>query len=144
MNFSEGKFESFVSTKPSGWEKDFEFRIENKRKLRRSARIAMRVLRVLRQRNMTQTALAELIKVSPQYINKLLRGYENLSFDTIDKLEVALNIKLIEVVDNDQFSIVDYSKHQLPSKPYAMATLAGKVIMHDFNYKNFEQSGKAI
>jgi transcriptional regulator with XRE-family HTH domain len=44
---------------------------------------------------MTQKALAENIGVSPQYINKVLNGQENLSLQTIAKLSDALNIELI-------------------------------------------------
>ena len=35
--------------------------------------------------------------VSAQYINKIVKGSENLSLETISKIERALNIRLIEV-----------------------------------------------
>jgi transcriptional regulator with XRE-family HTH domain len=38
--------------------------------------------------------------VSPQYINKVVRGKENLSLETICKLEHALGIQLIQVVSS--------------------------------------------
>jgi len=44
---------------------------------------------------MSQKALAECVGVSPQYINKVLNGQENLSLQTIAKLSDALNIELI-------------------------------------------------
>jgi transcriptional regulator with XRE-family HTH domain len=45
--------------------------------------------------HMSQKALAECVGVSPQYINKVLNGQENLSLQTIAKLSDALNIELI-------------------------------------------------
>ena len=36
---------------------------------------------------------------SPQYVNKLLRGTENLQLETITKIEQILDINLIQVVD---------------------------------------------
>jgi len=42
--------------------------------------------------------LADKMEVSAQYINKIVKGSENLSLETISKLENALGIQLIEVV----------------------------------------------
>jgi ribosome-binding protein aMBF1 (putative translation factor) len=36
------------------------------------------------------------MKVSPQQINKIVKGQENLTLETISKLEIALNIQLID------------------------------------------------
>ncbi len=35
--------------------------------------------------------------VTPQYINKVVKGRENLSLETISKIEKALEISLVEV-----------------------------------------------
>ncbi|QSS97811.1 multiprotein-bridging factor 1 family protein [Psychroflexus sp. ALD_RP9] len=45
----------------------------------------------------TQKELASAMECSPQYINKLLKGTENLQLETITKLEAILNISLIKV-----------------------------------------------
>ena len=73
-----------------------KFRIENKKWLSYSSNIALRVLAALEEsEQMTQKTLAEKVGVSPQYINKVLKGQENLSLQTIAKLSEALNMELI-------------------------------------------------
>ena len=80
----------------SNYLQNAKFRIENKKWLSYSSNIALRVLAALEEsEQMTQKALAETIGVSPQYINKVLKGQENLSLQTIAKLSEALNIELI-------------------------------------------------
>ena len=44
---------------------------------------------------MIKETLAQMIGVSPEYMNKILKGQENLSLETIAKLSEALNIELI-------------------------------------------------
>jgi transcriptional regulator with XRE-family HTH domain len=74
---------------------------------RRSFRIALRILTEIREQKtvngMTQKRLADALDVSPQYINKVLRGQENLTLETISKIEQVLGITLIEI---PQFSAV--------------------------------------
>ena len=47
---------------------------------------------------MKQKTLAELLGVSAQQVSKILKGKENLTLDTISKLEKVLGISIIEVV----------------------------------------------
>ena len=61
---------------------------------------------------MTQKDLAEIMNVSPQFINKIVRGQENLSLETIGKLSRALGIKLIEVVAPKSSFDVEYDAEQ--------------------------------
>ena len=80
----------------SNYLQNAKFRIENKKWLSYSSNIALRVLAALEEsEEMTQKSLAEKVGVSPQYINKVLKGQENLSLQTIAKLSEALNIELI-------------------------------------------------
>lgn len=53
------------------------------------ALLRMRVLKL------TQKALAECMGCTQQYISKILKGKENMSLDTLSKLEDALGICLI-------------------------------------------------
>ena len=46
--------------------------------------------------HITQTVLAEKMDCSQQYISKVLKGKENLSLETISKIESALEIDLIK------------------------------------------------
>lgn len=67
--------------------------------LNRSAKIAASVLAVLDQRHMTKQDLAKRMGVSAQYVSKIVRGYENLTLETISKLESALGVTLLNTVD---------------------------------------------
>ena len=89
------KLESLVSDKHSRWEERALWRNENEAWLKKSAEIALKVLREIRAKSITQKDLAERVGVSSQQINKLLKGQENMSLATICKLETALGISLI-------------------------------------------------
>lgn len=62
-----------------------------------SQQIALEVLETLSQRNITQKAFAEQLEVTPQAVNKWLRGKENFTIETIAKVEKALGIRLITI-----------------------------------------------
>ena len=91
------RLESLVSDTPSRWEERALWRKENEAWLKKSAEIALKVLREIRAQSITQKVLAERIGVSSQQINKLLKGQENMSLATICKLEMALGISLVSV-----------------------------------------------
>lgn len=78
------------------WIKEATFRQENRYWLRASSDIALAVLRTLRKKEMTQRDLAGLMGCTPQYISKILKGSDNLTLETICKMEKVLQIKLIE------------------------------------------------
>ena len=78
------------------WIKEAEYRQENNYWLRVSFSIALAVLRTLRKTGMTQREFAERMGCSPQYISKIVKGSENLTLETICKMEKVLQIKLIE------------------------------------------------
>ena len=86
----------------NGWRKQVEFRRTNKDWLKKSAKIAVKVLRSLREKKITQVQLAEILAVSPQHINKILKGRENLTLETIGKLEAALGIELVTILKSDE------------------------------------------
>jgi transcriptional regulator with XRE-family HTH domain len=43
-----------------------------------------------------------MLGVSPQQVNKILKGSENLTLDTIEKIELVLGIELITVLQEDE------------------------------------------
>ena len=49
----------------------------------------------MKQEGLTQKALAERMDCTQQYVSKILKGKENMSLDTLSKLEDALGINLI-------------------------------------------------
>jgi transcriptional regulator with XRE-family HTH domain len=92
------KFLALVSEGTSDFEKKALWRKANKAWLRRSTAIAIKVHSEIIHQGISQKAFSERLGVSAQYITKILKGNENLSLDTISKLETALGIQLIEVV----------------------------------------------
>jgi predicted XRE-type DNA-binding protein len=88
------KFLTLVS-EDAETEKRIRYREENSLWLRESKSIALKVLLALKEKNMTQKDLAELMRVSPQYVSKLVKGEENLTIDTITKLQESLGIGIL-------------------------------------------------
>ena len=92
-----------ISTKDTTWREKAIWRQENKEWLDRAAKIAVKILSTLRNnRNegkppSSQKELAEILNVSPQQVNKIVKGGENLTLETITHLENALGINLIAV-----------------------------------------------
>lgn len=73
------------------------FRKENKEWLRKSGKIALAIRRELRVQGMSQQDLAAKMALSPQYVGRILKGRENLTLDTISKLEAAVGKQLVTV-----------------------------------------------
>ncbi len=68
-------------------------------------------MRRLEEMKMSQKELAAKMNCSPQYISKLLKGSENLTLETISKLEEVLSLDLV----NTALTYVDgYSFHESP------------------------------
>ena len=87
--------EAHQSETPSAWREEAEWRRDNWTWLRHSQKIAVKVLLQMKQMGLTQKALAERMNCTQQYISKILKGKENMSLDTLSRLEDALNINLV-------------------------------------------------
>jgi ribosome-binding protein aMBF1 (putative translation factor) len=85
------------SDKPSGTMAKIKYWHDNRAWLKKSAIIALRVLTALKAQKLSQKDLAERMGVSPQQINKIVQGQENLTLETIANLEIALGIELISI-----------------------------------------------
>lgn len=96
------KINEIAEKEPSKWLEEAEESIANHEWRMKSARIALRIMNEIRSENrshkMSQKFLAEKMGVSPQYVNKILRGQENLSLGTICKIEKAMGITLVEIL----------------------------------------------
>lgn len=84
------------SPTPSRWREEAEWRRANREWLRYSQYIAIRMLSRMDELHITQTVLADKMGCSQQYISKVLKGKENLSLETISKIESALDLDLIK------------------------------------------------
>lgn len=91
------KFLTLVSGEKTNTLDEIKWRKENNAWLKYSQGIALKILSTLRERKMSQKKLADLLGVSPQQVNKWLKGRENFRLDTISKIETALEIRLVEV-----------------------------------------------
>jgi transcriptional regulator with XRE-family HTH domain len=119
------RFKNYVSNESSNWKEQAEIYENNKEWLDKSALIAIKILSTLRNQSITQKILADDIGVSPQYINKVVKGRENLSLETICKIEKSLGITLVAV------PVYDYSQVILDSftpNPYFISKNFSKPI----------------
>ena len=98
--------EAHLSETPSAWREEAEWRRDNWSWLRHSQRIAVKVLLQMKQMGLTQKALAERMNCSQQYVSKILKGKENMSLETLSKLEEALGINIIDDELTEHTSIV--------------------------------------
>ena len=96
MNKISEKLKEYASPTPSNWREQAEFRRENKMWLRYSQMIAMKMLDRMDNLGMTQKGLASKMGCSQQYVSKILKGRENLSLETLCKIESALSMQLVD------------------------------------------------
>jgi len=97
MKLDINKLEEISTPLPEKARKMMEYRRENRDWLLKSARIAIELHRLLREKEMTQKQLAELLGVSPAQVSKILRGTENLGLKTICKIERVIGKDLVMV-----------------------------------------------
>lgn len=91
------RLEDFASSTPSRWRENAIYRLENSRWLRRSQKIAMEMLDRMDFLGLNQKELAKRMGCTPQYVSKILKGKENLSLETISKIEEALEMEFQSV-----------------------------------------------
>ena len=87
--------EAHASVTPSHWREEAEARRANKPWLRFSQQVAIAMPDRMEHLGLTQKKLAELMGCSQQYISKVLKGRENLSIETIFKIEDALQLHIL-------------------------------------------------
>ena len=85
--------------KESNWLSKAKARRDSRAWREKSFAIAVKVLRYLRTNKISQKDLAKSLEWTPQYLSKILKGKENLTLETICKLQKATGLSLIEVVD---------------------------------------------
>ncbi|MDE5554525.1 MAG: helix-turn-helix transcriptional regulator [Muribaculaceae bacterium] len=82
----------------SKWREKAKWRNANKAWLRYSQHIAMMMLDKMEELGLTQKAVAERMGCTQQYVSRVLKGTENLSIETIAKIEEALELEILEPV----------------------------------------------
>lgn len=95
MTTNKEKFLALVSKEKTGTlEKNCE-RIKNRAMLRESQKIAIKVLKKLEETGWSQRDLANAMNVSPQQVNKIVKGQENLTLETQIRLQNILDIPVL-------------------------------------------------
>lgn len=87
------------SKKDTEWKKEAQERKSARQESRKSGMIATQLAFYMKTNGVSQTDLGKLLGVSPQQVSKILKGRENLTLGTIEKIESALNIDLIKTVN---------------------------------------------
>lgn len=120
------KFAKLVSNEPSNFLAKLDHYKTNKKRLDQSAKVAVNVLEALKDKGWSQKDLAEKMNVSAQHVNKIVKGQENMTFETVDKLETALGISLMEIIDYKPLTEIKTSATQIKS---ASTTLIKEIIL---------------
>jgi transcriptional regulator with XRE-family HTH domain len=96
MNTKE-KLEKITSANKSNWLREAEEKLANNEPRKNARILALRVLHILREQEISQSELAGKMGVSRQQVTKIVKGEENFTFETVDKLEKALGITLMTI-----------------------------------------------
>lgn len=111
------------------WMKEDEVARGRKEEIKATTVIILRLIDYMERRQMTQTDLARVLGVTPQYINKLLHGQDNsFRIETAIEYGNKLGIKLVEVPPSDKE--VDY-EYFLWSKPFMYVSGVDKVVFEE-------------
>lgn len=92
MALDRKKLEAMAKPRPTENIRRSKERNENREWMRMSQEIALGIHRYLRLTNTTQKEFAERMGVSPAYVGKLLKGRENLTLETIWKIQELLGL----------------------------------------------------
>ena len=95
-NFKE-KFTKIVSKKTSPLFEKIQWRLDNDKWLKKSQAIAIQIAEVIDILNMTEEELSEKTNIPLENINNIVKGCEDMTLQTISKLETALNTRLISM-----------------------------------------------
>lgn len=109
------KFEKLVSNKPSDFLSKLAYYKANKKWIDQSSKVAINVLETLRVKGLSQKDLAKKMNVSAQQVNKIIKGKQNLTFETVGKLETALEISLMKIIDYKPITEIKTSTTQIKS-----------------------------
>ena len=89
------KFLALVSENDPITLEQVKWRIKNRDMLKESQKIALKILSRLDELDWTQKDLAREMSVSPQQVNKIVSGKENLGLETQIKLQTILDIPIL-------------------------------------------------
>ncbi|MCD8386121.1 MAG: helix-turn-helix domain-containing protein [Bacteroidales bacterium] len=119
MKFNIDKLKAIAKPLPEESRAELEYRDENREMLALSEKLALKIRYLLRIKGLTQADLAERMNVSTTQISKILSGKENLQLKTIAKINIALDVALIncDIVDHEGpfYSVKEKYTYRIPS-----------------------------
>lgn len=101
------KFLALVSGSEPETMAEVKERNRNRAMLEESQDIALKVLMRLDELGWSQKDLAAKLEVSPQQVNKIVKGQENLTLATIVKLQDILNIGILSSYDEKKNETIE-------------------------------------
>ncbi|SDC96886.1 helix-turn-helix domain-containing protein [Niabella drilacis] len=117
------KLKEVATVEQSDWIKDADYRHENKGWLLKSQLTAIQILRALKNQHLSQKDLAAKLNVSPQQVNKWVKGQENFTYETVDKIERALGIRITNIAgefDDEKTEVVVKKTSEYQKADYSM------------------------
>jgi ribosome-binding protein aMBF1 (putative translation factor) len=109
MNLKE-KLRKIASDNHSEWLEEAGKKLGNSGSRKNARKVALRVLHILKERGISQTTLAKMMGVSRQQVTKIVKGKENFTFETIDKLEKTLDVTLMTIGSSDEHTTFNHKR----------------------------------
>lgn len=94
------KFLKLVSQSDKDWAEKFGKEISEDNQFVLNTKVVLRIIDFMDERGFKQVDLAKLLGTSPQHVNKLLRGGENMTLETVEKYGRILGVKLVDMDDD--------------------------------------------
>ncbi|MGU9940266.1 helix-turn-helix domain-containing protein [Empedobacter brevis] len=143
---SKEKYLAKIASKESKAVIDAKERLKNEKWLKESKRLALRILLRLDELKLTQKNFAKKLEVSPQYVNKLLKGNEKFGFDILIKIQEELKMPILYGTDKIEKANSNITQKksvvlkQIMMSPNNTKKVMGKVIqLNTFTHSNVSQ-----
>lgn len=89
------KFNELISNEKSNWVQDANFRNDNRYWLAISKKVALKILKGIREQNISKELLSYKTGIPMEILQTMLKGEYNYSIEEIGRIEKALNINIL-------------------------------------------------
>ena len=89
------KFNELITNEKSNWVQDANFRNNNRYWLVISKKVAVKILRGIREQNISKELLSDKTDIPMEILDTMLKGEYNYSIEEIGRIEKALNINIL-------------------------------------------------
>lgn len=142
---SKMKAVSKLSANDEKWNKIAKWNKDHANALLDYATIALRIADAIKEKNMKQKDLAQLLDVTPQALTRIMKGRQNLTLQSIRKIENILKIKLVTIHEpKSKIKLYTLQKEYVSTQgkhvsdyPQSISVFSGKIIpITNFNIPN--------